>query len=47
MLSVVHICHLPIDAEEGGIVAVGTEGVGTGDGILPGDEGEGASWRSR
>ena len=41
MLTSIHVCHLPIDAEESSIVAVGAEGIGTGDGILPGDEGEG------
>ena len=41
ILSEIYLCHLPIDTEECGVVTVGAEGVGTGDGVLPCDDGKG------
>ncbi len=40
-LAEIDTCHLTIDAEEGGEVAVGGGGVGGSDAPLPGQQGDG------
>ena len=41
ILIIIYISHLSIYTEKGGIVAVGRGRVGSSDGILPGEEGDG------